>query len=132
MSPMRIFYSHAKQLYGTPAEKKQLSLIKEHFPADSVVVDPGIVEGNVEPEKEIQYFLRLVDQCDAVVFSRYRGVVTSGVSQEVNYAMSKGKPVFELRSGARVVQVKEPTRSSKIDALIFVAKDSVQGIFQRS
>ena len=130
---MRIFYSHAKQIYGTPAEKRQLMMIKDHFPADSVVVDPGVVEdASVEPEKEIQYFLRLVDQCDAVVFSRHRGVVTSGVSQEVNYAMSKGKPVFELRSGGRIVQVKGATRSSKIDALIFVAKDSVAGIFQKA
>ncbi|HUH99410.1 MAG TPA: hypothetical protein VLY65_00055 [Nitrososphaerales archaeon] len=130
---MRIFFSHAKQLYGTPTEKKQLGMIKDHFPADSVVVDPGLVEDpSAGPEKEIQYFLRLVDQCDAVVFSRYRGVVTSGVSQEVNYAISKGKPVFELRSGGRIVQVKQATRSSKIDALLFVAKDSVAGMFQKA
>lgn len=126
---MRIFYSHAKQLYGTPAEKKELALIKQHFPVDSVVVDPGLVEdASVGPEMEIKYFLRLVDQCDAVVFSRHRGVVTSGVSQEVNYAMSRGKPVFELRSGGRVVQIKSATRSSKIDALLFLAKDALSGM----
>ncbi len=58
------------------------------------------------------------------------GVVTSGVLQEVNYAISKGKPVYELRGGGRVVPVKKRIpRSSKVDALLFVFADSVKRAF---
>jgi len=96
------------------------------------VVDPGAGNAPDEQKNEIQYFLRVIDQCDMLVFSRYKGVVTSGVLQEVNYALSKGKPVYELRSGGRVVPVtKRIARSSKIDALLFTVADSVRGVVWR-
>jgi hypothetical protein len=130
---MRIFYSHAKKLYGTPVESREISLIKGHFPPDSVVVDPGSDEKDLgAEEKEMQYFLRVLDQCDCVVFSRHKGVVTSGVLQEVNYALTRGKPVYEIRGGGRVVPVKKGIpRSSKIDAVLFVIAEALRGIFRR-
>jgi hypothetical protein len=58
--------------------------------------------------------------------------VTSGVLQEVNYALTKGKPVYEIRGGGRVVPVKKGIpRSSKIDAVLFVIAEALRGIFRR-
>jgi hypothetical protein len=130
----RIFYSHAKKIYGTPVERRQISLIKSYFPPDSVVVDPGS-DDNVPrtAEREMQYFLGMVEQSDCVVFSRHIGVVTSGVMQEVNYALSKGKPVYEIRGGRRIVPLKRTiSRSSKVDALLFIITEAVQRIFSRT
>ncbi|MDA4118221.1 MAG: hypothetical protein OK455_07745 [Thaumarchaeota archaeon] len=130
---VRIFYSHAKKLYGTSLEERQISQIKDHFPPDSVVVDPARDVNQLgTAELEMQHFLEVIDQCDCLVFSRYRGVVTSGVLEEVNYALSKAKPVFELRRGGRIEPVKRNIpRSSKIDALRFIISESVKGIRPR-
>lgn len=125
----RIFYSHAKKTYGTVAEAKQLSIIRERFPA-AEVVDPGSGEDAPgKPEKGIEYFLSVVDGCDALVFSRHNGVVTSGVLEEVKRALSKGKPVYEIRKAGRVVRVsRAPARSSKLDAASFVLSESLGGL----
>ena len=37
------------------------------------------------------YCLRLVEQCDVLVFSRIMKKVTCGVGKEVNHALKKGK-----------------------------------------
>ena len=126
---MRIFYSHAKKAYGTRGEARQISLIKAHFPPGSVVVDPSLEEGGDQKrEKEIGFFLDLVDGCDSLVFSRFRGVVTSGVVTEVNHALSKGKPVYELR-GERMVLIKKPVPpSSKVDAASFILREGADGL----
>jgi hypothetical protein len=129
---VRIFYSHAKKLYRTPLEESQISQIKDHFPPDSVVVDPARDDNQLgTAELEMQHFLEIIDQCDCLVFSRYRGVVTSGVLEEVNHALSKGKPVFEVRRGGIVPVERSIPRSSKIDALRFIISESVKGIRPR-
>jgi hypothetical protein len=128
----RIFYSHAKKAYGSRAEARNILMIKGHFPPGSVVVDPSLEEGGEgKREREIGYFLDIVDTCDSLVFSRFRGVVTSGVLAEVNHALSKGKPVYELR-GERMVLVKEPIpRSSKIDAAGFIIREGAGSLRRR-
>ena len=47
----------------------------------------------------------VIDSCDSLVFTRHFGYVTEGVKPEVEYAISKGKEVFELRDG-RFIPVK--------------------------
>jgi hypothetical protein len=129
----RIFYSHAKRLYGSETERRQISIIKERFPGSEVVDPASGGDAPGQAERDIGYFLEVVDRCDCLVFSRRMGVVTSGVLQEVNHAVSKGMPVYEIRGGGRVVQVKKGfARSSKIDALFFIVGDSVRGILWRS
>jgi hypothetical protein len=111
---VRVFFSHPMKLYGTEAERRQLALIKEHF-AGCEVVDPsrerpgkgrgrGVAgeeaeEGQKEGEGEIKFYLRLVDSCDCLVFSRLFGNITEGVIPEVEHALSDGKQVYELRDG---------------------------------
>lgn len=54
--------------------------------------------------------LRLVEECDIVVFSRLLGKITAGVGKEVNHAMKNGKAVYEITQ----VGTCAPTPSSKI------------------
>src|SRR5467141_491679 len=81
---MRVFYSHPMKLYGSAAEKREIALIEKRF---------------------VGY--ELVDSCDCLVFSRLYGNVTGGVKPEVDHALSKGKPVYELRDG-NFIPVTEP------------------------
>jgi len=55
----------------------------------------------------MDYCMNLVESCDALVFSRILGMVTSGVGQEVGHALALGKPVYEI-IGHGVRQVFEP------------------------
>ncbi len=90
---MRVFYSHPMKLYGSSAEKREIALIEKRF-VGYEVVDPSTLK-----PRETEYYLELVDSCDCLVFSRHYGNVTEGVKPEVDRALSKGKPVYELREG---------------------------------
>lgn len=90
---MRVFYSHPLKLYGTEAERREVSQIRRKFPG-AEVVDPS-----ARPGMEEEYYLALVDSCDCLVFSRHFGNVTEGVKPEIERALSSGKPVYELRDG---------------------------------
>ena len=45
------------------------------------------------------YFFRVIDYCDALVFSRLLGKITSGVGLEVNHALAASAMVYELDNG---------------------------------
>ena len=121
---MRVFYSHPMKLYGTATERRELSLIAQRF-AGSEIVDPSANQSAAEPGRETEYYLRLVDSCDCLVFSRYFGYVTEGVRPEVDHALSKGMPVYELRDG-RVVTVTGPVANLPLmERLILRAKGAL-------
>lgn len=103
---MRVFYSHPMKLYGSSAERREISLIQQRF-AGCEIVDPSSNQASAGPGGETEYYLNLVDSCDCLVFSRFYGYVTEGVKPEVDHALSKGKPVYELRDG-RFIPVAGP------------------------
>jgi hypothetical protein len=103
---MRVFYSHAMKLYESAAEKREISLIEQRF-AGCEIVNPSGYQPSAAPGRETEYYLGLVDSCDCLVFSRFFGYVTEGVKPEVDHALSKGKPVYELRDG-RFITVAGP------------------------
>ena len=90
---MRVFYSHPMKLYGSAEERREASQIKSRF------VGCELVDPSREPGRETRFYLGLVDTCDCLVFSRYFGYITEGVKPEVDHALSKGMPVYELRDG---------------------------------
>ena len=96
------------KLYGTEAEARDISVIKAKFPGCEVI-DPRSLQPSVEPGKETEYYLSVVDSCDVVVFARLFGNVTEGVRPEVDRALSAGKKLYELRGGA-LVSVEGPVR----------------------
>jgi hypothetical protein len=95
---VRVFYSHPMKLYGSAAERKDITLIKRRF-VGWEVVDPSAYQAQAEMEGEIEFYLRLLDTCDSLVFVRHFGNVTEGVKPEVEHALSMGKTVYELRDG---------------------------------
>jgi hypothetical protein len=104
---MRVYYSHAMKVYGTKEETVHRAIITDHFPG-STLVDPGTMQSNPEKARRgMEYCLELVDTCDSLVFVRYMEVITAGVGKEVNHALSRGKPVFELER-TTIRPIKEP------------------------
>lgn len=92
----RVYYAHAICIYGRPDERKELSCIRKKI-RRAKVINPARYAGH--PEKQLDtvgFCLKLVDNCDVVVFSRLLGQITAGVGKEVNHALKTGKAVFEL------------------------------------
>jgi len=91
-----VYYSHAMPLYGTPKEAYEKSQIRKNIPTVKIV-DPGTYQNNPEKRRDgMDYCLKLVKDCDGLVFSKYRGKITAGVGKEVNYAIEIKIPVYEL------------------------------------
>ena len=107
MTP-RIYHSHAMWTYNSPTEDRELAVIQREFP-NNEIVNPGTYEENKEKaeSKEMEYCKYLVSTCDALIFSRLFGQVTSGVGIEIEHAISLGKPLFELAND-KIRQVRKP------------------------
>ena len=83
-------------IYGMPEETYQRKHIELRFSGEEIV-DPAKFDNHPEKRKDTMAFcFKLVDRCDKLVFTKWRGVITSGVGKEVNYALEKGIQVFEL------------------------------------
>jgi len=126
---MRVFYSHPIKLYGSGAEKREISLIEKRF-VGCEIVDPSAHQSSAEPGRETEYYLGLVDGCDCLVFSRSFGYVTEGVKKEVDYALSKGKPVYELREG-RFTTVAGPVSNLPMRERLILRARSALGMVGR-
>jgi len=91
-----LYYAHPMCTYGTIAEKFELTRIRSEFRRVRIV-NPARYDGHPEKLRDtVGFCLRLVEKCDAVVFTRLMGRVTAGVGKEVNFAIRIGRPVFEL------------------------------------
>jgi hypothetical protein len=96
-----LYYAHAMCLYGTEVERAEVAAITRRLP-NYCVVDPSTLQCYSEKngdDDSMLYFLRVVDCCDALVFSRLLGKVTAGVGLEVNHALARRIPVYELGDG---------------------------------
>lgn len=95
----RLYYAHAKPIYKTNLEQTELEQIRSKF-KDHTIVNPAEYQDNPEKRKDVMKFcFRLIDPCSTMVFSKWSGEITSGVGAEVNYALEKGKIVYELMEG---------------------------------
>jgi len=104
---MDVYYSHAIPLYGTRLEKFEIQFIEKNIPKANII-DPGSFQDNPEKRREgMEYCLKLIKKCDALVFSRFKGEITAGVGKEANYAIEEKIDVFEL-NGGKLHRVEEP------------------------
>ncbi len=88
---MRVYYAHCQAIYGTPQEDRDVELLTR---LGFGVVNPALV-----PDADMQFYLRMVADCDAVAFRALPdGRITTGVFQEIQEARRLGYPVFELPS----------------------------------
>jgi hypothetical protein len=105
----QIYYAHAMCIYKTKFEKAEKKLIRKHLP-NCLIVDPGSFQNNEEKSKQgMNYCFDLIDNCNALAFTRLLGKVTSGVGLEIRHALRKGIPVFEVEDGS----IKQITRPIK-------------------
>ena len=125
---MRVFYSHPMKLYGTDAERREITLIQKRF-VGCEIVDPSSQKPS-EPGRETQFYLELVDTCDTLVFSRHFGYMTEGVKPEVEHALSKGKVVYELRDG-KFIEVTGPVANLPVVARIILRAKGALGMGNR-
>ena len=105
-----IYYAHAKCLYGRLDEQQELRAIRRRFRTASIV-NPAQYEKS-DPygwAYSVNFYLKLIDDCDVVVFSRCLGKITTGVGKEVNHALKTSKKVFELKAGKLVRRTRPVT-----------------------
>jgi hypothetical protein len=111
----RVFYSHSMMIYGTDDEQVEKELIKNMF-SDFGIVSPKFYKGDREEMlddmgklygklyghndgkkiEEMEFYKMVVSSCQMLVYSTWKGKITSGVAIEVNHAIDIGIPVFEL------------------------------------
>ena len=115
---MNIYYAHPMSMYGTREEKLKKAQIKRAFPG-SHIVDPSLF-----PDHEMAYYLRRVERCNMVVFSRLEGKIGAGIGKEINHALKSGMPVFELLNGGNVTVVTEPVKHLTVAETIKLLKKS--------
>lgn len=112
------YYAHSLSLYGTPQEERDLALIKS---LGFQVLNPNDPDKRAYYDeqykiKKMDFFLELVDTCQALCFrSLFDGSIPSGVAKEINRALSKSIPVFELPSSVlrRTLTVEETVEHLK-------------------
>ncbi len=94
------YYAHSVYKYNTPIEKYELSLVP------GKVINPnGIVDQTKTEEEIMQQCYKLIDKCDALVFSSVDGVIGRGVAGEITHAFIRNKTVYYLH-GNKLNKVK--------------------------
>ena len=97
MKIRKVYYSHPVPSYGTEKEKDDIGRIEGKF-GRVQIINPA----DTKPQhltnfnNEMEFFFKQIDKCNAVVFRRFGNIITSGVGKEINYALGKGKAVFEI------------------------------------
>ncbi len=105
----KVYYAHAMPTYGTKIETLEKKLIAKLLPKHKIV-DPGSIQENIEKRKGgMEYCFSLIDRCDALVFSRYKGIITSGVGKEIDHALENKLVVHELKNGKLEI-IKSPVK----------------------
>jgi hypothetical protein len=81
--------------YGTKEEKRELSILRKHF---KKVIDPSQLPPQRSGYEAMQACFELIESsATALAFSTYRGHIGRGVYQEINLALARGLPVFQIR-----------------------------------
>lgn len=93
---MKIYYSHHTWKYNTLIEKFEKQCIEKQF-KDSIVVNPLNVLPQNQPDSTTHtYACKAIDDCDAIVFSTFSGMIDQECFNEIIYAFNTGKEVYQL------------------------------------
>ena len=92
------YYAHCVALYGTPQEARDIQTLTD---LGFAVFNPNSPEHEQAYRvKGMVHFRFHVFNCDALAFrANPDGLIPAGMAQEIDWATSKGIPVFELPSG---------------------------------
>ena len=91
-------------IYGTDEEAAEVAAIARNLPYYEII-DPSLLQNDADRSDDgMRFFFRVINYCHAVVFSKLLGAVTAGVGLEVNHALNKQLPVYQLENG-RVARI---------------------------
>jgi hypothetical protein len=92
MTEPRVYFSHNKLTYSSPAKYRQVRFLRANLPGCRVI-DPQADLPDVDP---MAAALAAVEQADLVVVVEYQRHVGRGCFQEVEHAIQLGIPVLAL------------------------------------
>ena len=105
---MKLYYAHHVWKYDTPMENFEIQCIERQF-KDAVIVNPRTTIPQNQPESVIlDYAYKALDDCDAIVFSTFSGMIGHGVFNEIIYAFNAGKKVYQL-DGIHCIEIESYT-----------------------
>ena len=95
---MKVYYAHHTWKYGTPIELFETECIRKFFGSDDLtVINPKDAVSQDKNETEImEDCYSTINDCDALVFSTFSGMIGHGVFNEIIYALNCGKKVYHL------------------------------------
>jgi hypothetical protein len=105
---MKVYYAHAIVTYKTSIEKQEIYKIKKFIPK-AQITNPAKFQTSQSLFRGMEFYFKLIDECETVIFTRYKNKITTGVGKEVNYAIKKGITVYEL-NGSKLRKVKKSVR----------------------
>lgn len=118
---MKLYYAHHVWKYGLPIEEFEIQCINRQF-KDAEIVNPRTTIPQDQPESVIfDYAYKALDDCDAIVFSTFSGMIGHGVFNEIIYAFNSGKKVYQL-DGTDCIEI--------LDSLDFIEQGIRDFIFR--
>ena len=96
---MKYYFAHPVSIYNTKKESVLIDMIRNtSFLSNPLVVNPNSEYHEQFYKKEgMDYFLKLVDECDAVVIYPFEdGTIGAGIVKEALRAVDSGKRVYQI------------------------------------
>jgi hypothetical protein len=97
----KVYFAHPMSHYNSSLEKDCLRVIQEMLPNVEIVNPnrPEYQDGYLK-EGSFNYFLRIVQSCDAIAFVPYEdGEVGAGVFNELMTMLNKGGKIYQVTDG---------------------------------
>lgn len=123
---MKIYYAHSQWEYGTPQEEYNIQLIKRAFRNAEILNPSEFINPNDTEGEILLSCMNKIELCPVVVFSTFSGIVGRGVAQELLFAESAGKLVYEIYGGKvhltkdiRIEQLKGEGASDRTYGVIY-------------
>ncbi len=99
--PVKVFYSHSREIYATEQEKRELKQLK------ALLKEPDYIIVNPNPDLDgmdwDEYFIKFPFDFEIIVFSSIlednHGFIGHGVFREIDIAIHKRLPVYYLYRG---------------------------------
>jgi hypothetical protein len=94
--PKKIYYARCYTEYGSQLDKTCINKIKKKFP-NHTIVDPATLDENTYKKEGMEYFLKIVRECDVFVYkAQENSHITAGVARELLEAYLHGKQIERM------------------------------------
>lgn len=94
---LKCYYSHTVETYGTEQEDREMIILKAKLPSYYKIINPKWYnKGFIASGRKFNYWYQIIDECIALAYSKYQGVLTKGVATEVEYASQIKIDIYEI------------------------------------